>query len=392
MIAAFREPIAKDPGLAAVFLHADGSPVVAGEVLRRPALARTLEIVAERGTKAFYDGEIARDVLATVRTGGGLLTDGDLTAYAPVQRPPVVTAFRGWQVVGVAPPSSGGGVIGEALNVLAPYRPQELGRDSVTYLHVLAESLKAAFADRARWYGDPRFVRVPLERLLSPAHAAELRSHISAVKAAPADAFGTAVQAADAGTAHVSVVDGDGNAVACTSSVNTPFGALLSVPGRDIVLNNTMDDFSAQPGVPNAFGLVGSEANAIAAGKRPLSSMSPTIVLDRDGRVRLVVGASGGPRIISATLQVLLNVLEFDMGVGQAVKAPRIHHQWQPATLAVEGGLPDALRASLVRRGHEIETLQHGAAVQAVEVIEDARGRLVRASSDTRKGGAAAAY
>jgi gamma-glutamyltranspeptidase/glutathione hydrolase len=392
VIAALREPIAADPGLAAVFLHADGTPVHAGETLRRPALARTLEIVGERGPGAFYEGEIAADVLTAVRAHGGLLSSEDLKAYKAIERPPIVTAYGRWKVVGVAPPSSGGGVIGEALNVLAPYRPSALGRDSATYLHVLAESLKAAFADRAQWYGDPGFVEVPIERLLSPAHAADLRSRISAVKAAPPDAFGTALQAADAGTAHVSVVDAAGNAVAATSSVNTPFGALVSVPGRDIVLNNTMDDFSAQPGVPNAYGLVGSEANAVAPGKRPLSSMSPTIVLDGQGAVRLVVGASGGPRIISATLQVLLNVLEFSMDVGPAVKAPRIHHQWRPAVLAVEAGVPQTVRDSLVRRGHDVESLSHGAAVSAVEVVGDRRGRLVRAASDARKGGRAAAY
>jgi gamma-glutamyltranspeptidase/glutathione hydrolase len=188
------------------------------------------------------------------------------------------------------------------------------------------------------------------------------------------------------------VVDAAGNAVSVTTSVNTPFGALLSVVGRDILLNNTMDDFSASPGVPNAYGLVGSEANAVAPRKRPLSSMSPVVVLDERGAVRLVAGGSGGPRIISATLQVMLNVLEFSMDVGHALRAPRIHHQWMPDVLEVETGIEAPVRASLARRGHHVETLAHGAAVSAVEVVQDREGRVVRAASDARKGGKAAAY
>jgi gamma-glutamyltranspeptidase/glutathione hydrolase len=288
------------------------------------------------------------------------------------------------------PPSSGGGIIGELLNVLAPYRPGELGFNSATYLHLLAESLKGVFADRARWYGDPDFVEVPLERLLSPQHASEIRRRISAVRATPASAYGEARPSADAGTAHISVVDEQGNAVACTTSINTPFGALISVAGRDIVLNDTMDDFVAAPETANAYGLLGSEQNAIAAGKRPLSSMAPTIVL-HGASVRLVAGASGGPLIISATAQVVLDVLAFSMDVRRAVRAPRIHHQWMPDVLAVEDRIPATTRAALHRRGHAIEALDHGAAVQAVEVVEQ-DGRLLRAASDQRKGGVAAAY
>jgi gamma-glutamyltranspeptidase/glutathione hydrolase len=392
MIAAFKTSIAADPGLAAVFLHPDGSPFKSGDVLRRPDLARTLEAIAAKGSGAFYDGEIAADIINTVARSGGFLAREDLAQYRPVLRPPVVVTYGSWRILGMPPPSSGGGLIGESLKVLAPFRPADLGQNSPTYLHVLAETLKGTFADRAAWYGDPDRVRVPLERLLSENHAARIRSHISAAHATPASVYGSEATAADAGTAHISVVDERGNAVACTSSVNTPFGALLSVLGRDIVLNDTMDDFTAQPGVANAYGLVGSEANAIAPLKRPLSSMSPTIVLDGES-VRLVLGASGGPRIISATLQVLLDVLTFAMNAEQAVAAPRIHHQWMPDVLLVEDGVPETTRAALARRGHEIRPLEHGAAVQAVEVTRDSEGgRLLRAASDARKGGVAAAY
>jgi len=390
MIAAFTKALAEDPGLASVFLHRDGTPIRAGETLRRPELAHTLEAIAAGGPSAFYGGDIAADTLATVRARGGILAAEDLARYRVVQRPPVITTFAGWQVVGMPPPSSGGGIIGELLNVLAPYRPGELGFNSATYLHLLAEGLKGVFADRARWYGDPDFVDVPLERLLSPLHASEIRRHISAVRATPASAYGEAVPSADAGTAHISVVDEQGNAVACTTSINTPFGALISVAGRDIVLNDTMDDFVAAPETANAYGLLGSEQNAIAAGKRPLSSMAPTIVLHGTS-VRLVAGASGGPLIISATAQVVLDVLAFSMDVRRAVRAPRIHHQWMPDVLGVEDRIPVTTRAALHRRGHAIEPLDHGAAVQAVEVVEQ-DGRLLRAASDQRKGGVAAAY
>jgi gamma-glutamyltranspeptidase/glutathione hydrolase len=221
-------------------------------------------------------------------------------------------------------------------------------------------------------------------------HAAAFRRRISAVRVTPARVFGEVSAATDAGTAHISVVDEQGNAVACTTSVNTPFGALLSVRGRDIVLNNTMDDFNAEPGVPNAYGLLGSEANTIAAGKRPLSSMSPTIVLE-NGSVRLVAGASGGPRILSATAEVLLQVLAFSKDVESAVSAPRLHHQWMPDVLQLEKSFPERIRTALRRLGHTVAPLEHGAAVQAVEVVDDG-GRLLRAMSDPRKGGVAAAY
>jgi gamma-glutamyltranspeptidase/glutathione hydrolase len=392
MVASRRDRFRADSELAKTFLHgADEAPYKAGELLKRPALARTLELLAVEGPAAFYRGALATDVATAVRAAGGILDAEDLSAYRPILRSPVIVSYGRYKIVGVAPPSSGGGVIAEVLNVLGPYRPRDLEIDSSTYLHVLAESLKAGFADRALWYGDPDFVRVPLERLLSPAHASGIRARIRALTVVPPETYGRALQAVDAGTAHVSVIDGAGNAVAITSSVNTPFGALIAVPGRDIVLNNTMDDFSIQPGAPNAYGLVGGEANAIAAGKRPLSSMAPTIVL-ADGAVRLVAGASGGPRIISATLQVMLDVLEFSMAVGPAVKAPRIHHQWMPDVLEVEAGIPASVRASLARKGHRIETLVRGAAVQAVEVVNDREGKLLRAASDPRRGGKAVAY
>ncbi len=386
------EALAADAELAAIFLREDGRPYREGDKLQRLHLADSLQKFAKKGSSPFYAGAIAEDIETAVRARGGTLTRSDLGSYKALQRPPLATGYGDWRLVTMPPPSSGGGTIAQVLSVLEPYDLGELGQNSSTYLHLLAESLKAAFSDRAKFYGDPDFVDVPLARLLSPGHAAAVRTRISSVRALPSAAYGNVDGGSDSGTTHISVVDKDGNAVACTTSVNTAFGSMVGVPNRGIVLNNTMDDFSIQPGVANAFGLVGNEANSVAAAKRPLSSMSPTIVLSK-GQVRMVAGASGGPMIITSTLQTLLNVVEFEMSVEDAVTAPRIHHQWMPEMLAVEGGIPEPVRDSLTRRGHRLRPFSAIGSVQAVEVIGSSGGkRTVRAMSDPRKGGVAAAY
>lgn len=386
-IAGGREKIAASESMAAMFLHEDGSPYAAGELIRRPGLASTLEMMAKSGTRVFYEGVIAMDIAKAVSRHSGLVDAKDLGAYRVKWREPLLTDYRGRRVAGMGPPSSGGGTMATALRVLEPYRLSDMGAGSATYLHLLAEVLKAVFADRAAHYGDPDFIEFPLERLLSADHASEIRSRLSALRPVPsADYRGTAT-GQDAGTSHISVIDGQGNAVALTSSINTSFGSMVAVPRRGIVLNNTMDDFSARPGLPNVYGLVGSEANSIAAGKRPLSSMSPTIVLE-DGAVRLVLGASGGPLIISAGLQTLISVLDFSQTIAEAVPAPRIHHQWMPEVLGVEKGLAAAVQRSLERRGHQLMPLTRGASVQAVERL----GSALHAVSDPRKGGRPAAY
>jgi len=378
------------PELAKTFLHADGTPIAVGETLYRKDLAATLRLLAQQGGEAFYQGGLAADIVAAANAEGGALTGDDLHSYRALERPPLIVPFRRWQLVSVPPPSSGGGTMGEALSILSPYPLRQLGRNSPTYLHLLAESFKAAFADRARYYGDPDSVTVPLKRLLSPEHAAAIRRRLSAVRTLPSSSYGSVATASDSGTTHISVVDRFGNGAALTTSINTSFGSLVVVPGRGIILNNTMDDFSIQPGVPNAFGLIGNEANSVAPLKRPLSSMSPTLVIAADG-LRLAVGASGGPMIISSTLQTALNVLIFDLDVGAAVQAPRIHHQWMPEMLGVEKALPVSVRRSLQRRGHTIREFNSIGAVQAVEVIHKGDQRMVRAVSDNRKGGIPAA-
>ena len=252
-------------------------------MLRQPDLARTLEHVASSGAPGFYDGPVAEAIVATVRAAGGVMTLSDLADYRPIWRPPVHGRFDGYNIYSMPPPSAGGGVLVTILNVLSTYDLTALEHNSPTYMHLLAEAMQFAFADRAALYGDPDFVDVPLAWLLSPARANQLRRRLSAATTFSPRFYGSRFAAGDRGTSHLSVIDSDGNAVACTTSVNTAFGSMLTAGDSGIILNNTMDDFSAQPGVPNVYGLIGAEANAVGPKKRPLSSMSPTIVT-RDGK------------------------------------------------------------------------------------------------------------
>jgi gamma-glutamyltranspeptidase/glutathione hydrolase len=384
-IAAEHERLRARPPLAALLLRPDGAPRQAGDTLRQPALAATLERIAREGPAAFYTGPVADAIVASAGESGGILSRLDLAAYRPVWRTPLRGRFRGYDVYGMPPPSSGGGVLIEALNLLHADDLRALEHNSATYLHLLAEAMQLGFADRATFYGDPDHVRVPLADLLALPRATSRRRRLSAATTFSPAFYGAAAGRDDAGTSHLSVIDAAGNAVACTTSINTAFGSMVLAGDTGIILNNTMDDFSARPGVPHAYGLVGSHANAIAPRKRPLSSMTPTIVL-RDGEVVAVAGGSGGPLIISATLQVLLNALGFDQDAATAVAAPRIHHQWLPPVLLVQPGIPPAVRHALGRAGHRIVEMPRGAAVQLARRAAD--GRLDGAA-DPRKGGEA---
>jgi gamma-glutamyltranspeptidase/glutathione hydrolase len=376
------------PAIAAVFLHADGTPLEAGETLRQPALARTLAAIAADGPHAFYTGGIASAIVDSVRAEGGIVTREDLSGYRPIWRRPLSTEFGPFDVYGMPPPSSGGGVLATVLNMLSRDDLPALEHNSPTYLHLLTEALRFGFADRAAVYGDPDFVRVPLDSLLSAKRARRLRHRLSAATTFSPAYYGSHSLGADAGTSHLSVVDGAGNAVACTTSINTPFGAMVMAGDTGILLNNTMDDFSAQPGVPNAYGLIGSDANAIAPGKRPLSSMTPTIVT-RGGGVAAVAGGSGGPFIITGTLQVLLNALVFGQDAETAVVSPRIHDQWMPDYLMMESGIGPNERWALRRLGHRDVDAPSAAAVQIV--LRAADGQL-EGAADPRKGGAAVGW
>ena len=375
------------PALAAILLHSDGTPLRAGETLHQPALADTLEQIARDGPRAFYEGRVAAAIVDSVRAADGVMSLADLAAYQPIWRQPLATDFAGYRVYGMPAPSSGGVII-SALNMLRADDLLALERESPTYLHLLTEALQFAFADRAAFYGDPDFVRVPLRGLLAPQRGRALRRRMSAATTFSPAFYGDHTLPDDAGTSHLSVVDGAGNAVAATTSINTPFGALIVADGTGIILNDTMDDFSAQPGAPNVFRLIGSEANAIAPRKRPLSSMTPTIVT-RGGQVVAVAGASGGPLIITGTLQVLLNALVFGQDADAAVAAARIHTQWMPPVLMVEPGIGANERWALRRLGHRVVDAPGGASVQLV--LRAADGRL-EGAADPRKGGVAVGW
>jgi gamma-glutamyltranspeptidase/glutathione hydrolase len=376
-----RDVIASVPGLASDLLHADGRPKVEGETIRRIALARTLDRIAREGAETLYTGGLAQSVAAAMAKDGGLLTAADLAAYRVAERVPLQIDWRGQRVYSMPPPSSGGAVLLQVLRVLEPDDLPALGHNSSRYLHRLAEALKHGFADRAALMGDPAFTPVPVDTLLADEAIRDIRNRSLPHRTQPPDHYGRApAPVDDAGTSHLSVVDGNGNAVALTTTVNTNFGSFYVAGDTGLLMNNEMDDFVARPGVPNAFGLVGRAANAIAPGKRPLSSMTPTIVV-RDGRAVLVIGASGGPTIITGTLQVLLNVLAFGMDPEAAVSASRIHHQWLPNTLTVEGDLPADVVEALERRGHEITRQPRYNAVQLIERAGDA----LRGASDPSK-------
>jgi gamma-glutamyltranspeptidase/glutathione hydrolase len=379
-IARARDLLAADPELRARFLAPDGSPPGPGFRIVQADLARTLAAVGARGTAAVYAGPVARAIADAVAARGGVLTTADLARYRPRWRRPLCGTFRGRRVVTFPPPGSGGIVL-EVLGLLARDDLGALGAGSPTLLHLLAGALAQGFADRARWYGDPAFTAVPVPRLLAPARLRALRARLSAVRVTEPE---TAL-VPDAGTAHVSVVDADGNAVALTTTINTAFGAGILVPGTGIILNNEMDDFALAPGVPNVYGLAGSAANAIAPGKRPQSSMAPTVVL-AGRRPELVLGASGGPTIVSSTVEVLLGVTALGLELPAAVAAARIHDQGAPPVLAVEPGVAAATRAALARLGHRLVEAPALGAVAAVGLTPE--GTPV-AAADARKDGGA---
>jgi gamma-glutamyltranspeptidase/glutathione hydrolase len=352
---------------------------------KNEALAKTLERFAKKGAAPFYKGEIAAAIVAAVKAHGGILTAEDLAAYKPEWREPLPGKFRGRSVWAVPPPAGGATLI-EMLQIL-DVRPPLKDAGSSEADHQIAEALKHAFADRAHLMGDPAFVEVPWKKLIDPAYAQKLAARIGP-QALPADRYGmggdTASPPKDHGTSHLCVADGEGNVVALTTTINLPFGAGLSAEG--MVLNDEMDDFVAQPGVPNAYGLVGGDANSIAPGKRPLSSMTPVVLTDDKGAV-LCAGGSGGPFIVSETAQSIINVIDFGMNAEQAVSAPRIHAQWVPDLLFAESDVPADVREGLAKRGHKVKLPPAEGAAQVLILAPD----HLEAAADPRKGGVPAA-
>ncbi len=371
----------KLPNFSRIFLKADGTPYKEGETLRQPELGETLKAIAREGARVFYEGWIASAIASHLKQAGGILTVEDLKAYKPVWRGPLVGHYRNRLVVTMPPPSSGGVALIQMLNVLEGYQLREFQHNSATYLHLLAETSKHAFADRARYLGDPNFVKIPTAKLLSKEYATWIRSRFSSVRTHGPNYYGLApFKAERGGTTHFGVMDKEGNAVACSLTINTSFGSKILVRETGIILNNEMDDFSIAHGVPNIYGLVGGDANSVQPKKRPLSSMTPTIILEEDRPV-LIVGASGGPRIISATLQTILNALDFRMPIKEAVDSPRIHHQWKPNELMVERKIPKDIRASLRRRGHGVKESRSIGTVQGILVRQGG----VSGAADPRK-------
>lgn len=384
----------KNPDAQKIFTH-NGKTYQIGEQLVQPELAATLRSVSQN-PQDFYTGTIATAIAADMAANSGLITQKDLQQYRPTWRDPVCGDFRKARVCSMPPPSSGGVHLLQILNIIGDTDLKTLGWHSPDALHLLIESMRIAYADRATYLGDPDFIKVPVKALISPVYAQKRRQEINPQKATPS----SQVKAVDPAvlqrltkesieTSHLTVVDRDRNAVSLTFTVNLGFGAGVVAKGTGIVLNNEMDDFAIAPNTPNAFGLVGGTANAIAPNKIPLSSMTPTIITE-NGRLRLAVGSPGGSTIITTVLQIVLNVLVYDMDVRKAVAAPRVHHQWLPDRLNVESwGLDTLTIADLKRRGHQIEERPSWGNANAIVVMPD--GSL-EGAADPRGEGVAAGF
>jgi gamma-glutamyltranspeptidase / glutathione hydrolase len=372
------------PASRTTFLPNDRPPP-AGSTFRQPELGATLEAVRDSGATGFYRGRVADLIVAEMVRGGGLISHDDLAAYRAIWRNPIEISYRGHTIYSMAPASSGGVTMGEILNIMEGYDPlPPFG--SVALMHREAEAMRRAFTDRNRYLGDPAFVQNPIERLLSKEYAAELRSQIreraSVTPPFEKDAEG------GASTTHYSIVDSDGNAVSCTTTLNNSYGSAVTVTGAGFLLNDEMDDF-ATSGQPNMYGLVQGEANAIAPGKRMLSAMTPSIVLDGNKQLSMIVGTPGGPKIITMVYHVISNVIDHRMGLPDAVRAPRMHHQALPDSLQVEGeGFQPVVLDSLRVRGHGISPRGHWGDIEAI--VRTPGGW--QGVSDPRLGGGGAGY
>lgn len=368
MLEAEKEHLGKWASTKAIFFK-DGRPLKAGEKLVQKDLAKSLKLIARQGPSAFYTGDIAKKIVAEMQANNGLITMDDLKSYATVEREPIRGTYRGYEVLSMPPPSSGGVHIIQIMNILERYPLKDYGSNSAQTIHVMAEAMKLAYADRSEYLGDPDFINVPVKGLTSRAYADALAQKINPDRATPSSEIkpGGPQQYESDQTTHYSVVDKQGNMVATTYTLNTNFGSTIVATGTGILLNNQMDDFSAKPGVANAYGLVGGDANAIAARKRPLSSMSPTFVL-KDNKPFLITGTPGGARIITTTLQTILNVIDHDMNIAEALVAPRIHHQWTPDQLRIEKGISADTLNLLKAKGHNISLQPTMGRAQSIQI------------------------
>ena len=375
-----------------ILLQSDGSPYREGQLLKQPDLANTYRQIAERGIDWFYRGAFARQTDQWMSRNGGLLNTADFAGYQAKPRDAVTNIYRGYLIIGFPPPSSGGVHVAQILNILEHFDLQKMGPNSADLVHVVTEAMKIAFADRAFWLGDADFVAVP-RGLVSKEYAARLAARIRMDRAIQVDSHDSPQDAAGnifgKHTTHFCTADGEGNWVACTATINTSFGSKVVIPGTGVILNNQMDDFAIQPGVANFFGLVGAEANSVGPGKRPLSSMSPTIVL-KEGKPLFSVGAAGGPTIISQTVLAVINFIDFGMPLDRALAQPRFHHQWLPDELKIERKIGNEVLAELRRRGHRVVPVNVFGAAQAISF--DPAKRSFSGLADPRLAGKAAGF
>ncbi|WP_201526112.1 gamma-glutamyltransferase [Psychrobacter frigidicola] len=352
---ALSERIQKWPSTKKIFFKPDGSAYQPGERLKQPELAQSLKLIAAQGTDGFYKGETARKLVKAVNEAGGNMNLQDLANYKAIAREPVKGNYRGYEIVSMPPPSSGGIHIVQILNILEGYPLHDYGQNSAQTIHLMAEAMQLAYADRAEYLGDADFVDVPTSGLTARPYADKLRSLINPNKATPAATVkaNNPLPYESDQTTHFSIVDKDGNAVANTYTLNFSYGTGMVAEGTGILLNNEMDDFSAKPGVPNGYGLLGGEANAVEADKRPLSSMSPTLVF-KDSKPYIVTGSPGGSRIITTVTQIISNVIDHDMNIAEATHAPRIHDQWLPDEIRIEKALNVDTIKKLESMGHTV--------------------------------------
>ncbi len=373
-----------------IFFKQGGKPYSEGELLTQKDLAWSLKQIVKNGSEAFYTGDIAKKIDSFMEQSGGLITNHDLKNYKALIRKPVEGEYRGYKIYSMPPPSSGGVVLIEMLNILELFPLSSLGHNTAKTIHIFAETMKYAYADRSKYLGDPDFSPVPVTWLTSKKYAQSIKEQIDTEKSTPSHKISPGNPNLQEGnnTTHFSVMDRYGNAVSNTYTLNFSYGSKITVPGTGILLNNEMDDFSAKPGTPNAYGLVGGRLNAIAPEKRMLSSMSPTIVM-KDGKPFLITGSPGGSRIITTVLQIIANVIDFNMNISEATNAVRVHHQWLPDKLMVERGLNEDTIKILKEMGYKVET---GATIGVAESIIKKGDYMYGASDPRRPGGSTAGY
>lgn len=379
--------LARWPASAKIFSRDDGSSPREGDRLIQTDLAATLQAIAAQGARGFYEGPVADKLAQGIQAAGGIITRDDLKNYRAMEREPVRGSYRGYDIVSMPLPSSGGVVLIETLNMLEGFSLNDLKQGSAPSLHLLIETMKRAYADRARFLGDPAFVNAPISKLTSKDYAARQRASINVNHATPwSDMLPLKQPHEGDNTTHFSVVDSHGNAVSNTYTLNFSYGVGLVAEGTGVLLNNELDDFTAAPGASNAYGLVGFEANLPGPGKRPLSSMTPTIVL-KDGKPVLVTGSPGGSRIISTVLQVVVNVLDYGLNVAAAVDAPRLHHQWLPDEVHLEQGFAQDVLDELKAKGHRVVTPMGQTSANSIAITANG----IEGGPDPRTRGAEAA-